>query len=401
MLTQGDALADTVNRRTICIFSALYLPNVGGIEVFTYNLARALSNHGDRVIVVTSNIQNLPPHEMTQEGFEVFRLPCHPLLNGRFPLPKRNSEYRSLLKEISANEIDGIVINTRFYPHSIEALRLARAKGCRALIIDHGADYLTFGNPVIDVFVKAYEHLITAKTRRFRPDYYGVSESSLKWLRTFGVEGKGIIGNAIDVEAFIGGSSNKSFRAEYSIGDEEVLVVFVGRLIPEKGIGVILDAAERIEDESPCRFLVAGDGPLRSKLEKSGLSNLHCVGRLDSADVAALLQDSDVFCFPSRSEGFGGSLLEAAVCENALISTDVGIATELIPSEEYGIRFGHMPTGNELAAAISSLCEYAGARQEMAERCARRARELFSWDNTVNQVHAAFAQNDKGDDTRL
>ena len=56
-----------------CFFSAQYLPTMGGVERYTYNLARRLIAKGNRVTVVTSNIQGLPAHEVS-EGIEIYRL---------------------------------------------------------------------------------------------------------------------------------------------------------------------------------------------------------------------------------------------------------------------------------------------------------------------------------------
>ena len=76
-------------------------------------------------------------------------------------------------------------------------------------------------------------------------------------------------------------------------------------------------------------FVVAGDGPLFDQVDTSPLPNVHAVGRLNSSDTAALLMDSDLFCLPTRSEGFSTSLLEAAACGTASLVPDVGGAREV------------------------------------------------------------------------
>ena len=68
---------------TICYFSAQYLPTVGGVERYTWNLARRTVAAGHRAIVVTSALPNLPEHEIDGDGIEIYRLPVWPVMNGR------------------------------------------------------------------------------------------------------------------------------------------------------------------------------------------------------------------------------------------------------------------------------------------------------------------------------
>ena len=71
----------------ICIFSALYLPNMGGVERFTDSLAAELAAEGHSVIVVTSNTHGLSNREVLDNGVEVTRLPCKSFIDGRYPVP--------------------------------------------------------------------------------------------------------------------------------------------------------------------------------------------------------------------------------------------------------------------------------------------------------------------------
>ena len=75
-----------VDKRPIALFSAHYLPHVGGVEVFTEGLARALEASGRPVVVVTSNLYDLAVRERLSPLVEIVRLPCWKLLGGRMPL---------------------------------------------------------------------------------------------------------------------------------------------------------------------------------------------------------------------------------------------------------------------------------------------------------------------------
>ena len=74
------------------IFSAQYLPSMGGVENFTASLAQELASQGHHVTVVTSQMPDVPSREDTQ-GFEVVRLPAHQLLHGRLPITHHSAAY--------------------------------------------------------------------------------------------------------------------------------------------------------------------------------------------------------------------------------------------------------------------------------------------------------------------
>ena len=369
------------------IYSANFLPNIGGVEKFTDNLARQLVAMGHSATIVTNNVFGLANHEVLDSGAEVFRLPCHSLFNGRLPLPKHGRKFNNLRDDIYTKPVDYIIINTRFYPHTFIGAQHATAKGIKPIIIDHGSAYLTFGNKAIDPLVKAYEHAIThALKTRYSANFYGVSQASAAWLETFGIKASGVINNSIDADQYLKQASDKNFREQF--GENAFIISFTGRLIPEKGIATLIGAAERLSEDATIKFLIAGDGPLMSKLKKSNPGNIHTLGKLESADIAALLRQSDVFCLPTRSEGFSTSLLEAAACYTAPIITNVGGVSEMIPSEDYGVIL-KTQSCEEVSLAITTLKESPVRLSNIGKNIGKRVRDYFSWQRTADLAIAA------------
>ena len=370
----------------IAIFSAQYPPHMGGIENFTQNLSRALGNRGHAVTVVTNDTNSIGAGWACEDGFDVLRLPCVPLVDGRLPLPKPSAVRRELLKELSAREFDGVLVNARFYPHSLLGMKIARARGLAPLVLDHGSAYLSFSNPLLDPCVRIYEHVMTALGKRYKPRYFGISHKSVEWLRTFGIEAEGVISNSIDAAEFRECASRRDFRAELELDKDDFLVAFVGRLIPEKGIYSIIEASRNCELISRrVVFALAGDGPLADEVKAAEGPNLRWVGRLGKNDVSALLQQSDALCLPSRSEGFSTTLLEVGACGCPAVVTDIGGARELIPDEHYGT----IIQSREAAAVISALAFVVDNRSvllEQSQNCRRQVDGKFSWDKSALQV---------------
>lgn len=376
---------------TYALFSALYLPSMGGVEKYTDNLAHELAREGHRVVIVTSAMEGEPSYEMIDEAIEVMRLPAWQLLGGRLPMPRRNREYRRLVGELARRDWAGVLVNTRFYAHSLLGSKIARRCGVRPVVLDHGSAYLTLGGPFVDVFVRGWEHAATLLIRRCPADYYGVSRRSADWLRTFGIDAAGVLPNAIDASAYRASASARRFRSELGIPEGHLLVSFTGRLIPEKGVDVLVDAMDLLGG-CPVTLVVAGDGPLRSRLSGVASDQVKWVGRLVQSDIAALLLESDLFCLPTRSEGFSTSLLEASACGVPSLITEVGGTDELVPTPQYGNVIHGDVTAESLAAAIRELVRDRPLLAAQGERVRERVEQTCSWEATAHAFVEACAR---------
>ena len=143
---------------------------------------------------------------------------------------------------------DGVLVNTRFYIHSLLGTAFARRRGLRPIVLDHGSAYLTLGSSFADAVIARYEDAVTALLKRQGVDFYGISRKSCDWLRHFGIEARGIISNSIDADAYRAQASSRDFRSDFAIPRESMMAAFTGRLIPEKGIFVLLEAFKLLQD---------------------------------------------------------------------------------------------------------------------------------------------------------
>lgn len=369
----------------VAIFSAQYFPHVGGVENYTFHIAREMARVGITATVVTLGDSSDISREETPDDFTVLRLPARQFLNGRYPIARPCD----LPRRILANDpVDYVIVNTRFYPHSLSAVAFAQDRGIIPVIIEHGSAHLTLGNALFDCGVAAVEHFMTTRVKRHPARYYGVSKRSSEWLSHFGVSSSGELYNSIDAGAFAQSASNREYRREFEIASSTPLVAFVGRLTPEKGLQQLLAAANSLPE---VHFALAGDGPLRPQLELEARRNVSFVGAIPSADVASLLSQADLFCLPSRSEGFATSLLEAAACATPAVITDVGGARELISGKELGYIIDGMDDRlirQAIAAALTDREEL----EAMGARVRDRVKDLFSWERTAERALEACEQ---------
>ena len=375
-----------------CLFSALYAPHVGGVESYTAGLAKELARRGRRVTVVTCRLFPAhPERETQQDDVEVLRLPCRPLLGGRLPLLRRTAATRRAMDELAASAPDRVVVNTRFYGLSLAGARFALRTGTPAFVVEHGSAHLSLGNPLADKVVEAYEHWATGRVKACGHPFCGVSAASLSWLSHFGIEGRGVVPNAIDLEAFAENASARDFRAELGVPEGAFLVAFVGRLVPEKGVDALLQAAQELARRLPegsMAFAFAGDGPLAAAVAQAS-GNVFATGRLNAPDVAALLRDADVLCLPSRSEGFATTLLEAAAVGTPPVVTHVGGVEELGIADRRGIVLQDAdPT--TLAAALQEAHARRGECPAWGTRLHELAAQTASWTSSADALEALF-----------
>lgn len=370
---------------SICLYTALYAPSMGGVETYTQNLAAALSDMGCRVTVVTMNTHDAATSEV-QGNFEVVRLPCHSMLDGRYPVPKHNKAYRRAMERLAKKLLDYVVVNTRFYPLSLEGLKFARQHGIAPVLIEHGSAHLSMGGALVNSVVESVEHVMTVLDKRQRPVCYAVSKKASAWLGHFGIESAGELPNAIDADTYAAQASNRAFRDELGINPNALLVASAGRLIPEKGVAQLAQAAGQLAREGrDVHVIMAGAGPLEAELVAAAAPNLHLVGKLNKHDLAALYQQADVYCLPSRSEGFATTLLESAACGTPAVVTNVGGTDELIPDERFGTIITNMEP-DTIAAALRRAADNQLALQAQGRAAATRVREICSWQQTARRT---------------
>ena len=373
--------------RSYVIFSALFAPHIGGVETFTSNLAHELTARGDAVTVVTCRIDGSPESEARADGVCVVRLPALPLMGGRLPITRGGSRTRQLLDQVARAGVDRVLVNTRFYAHSIVGLDFAARVGAPAVVLDHGSAYLTFGSAALDVAAHRYEHLMTRRCLRRKPSFAGISEKSAQWLSTFGVATDLVIPNALDAAAFRASSSGRDFRGELGVSVGDKLVAFIGRLAPEKGPDILVEVAGIVGEG--VHFALAGDGPMRAELEDGLPANVHLLGNVPHEDASALLAQADAFCLPTRSEGFCTSLLEAGAWGVPCVVPDVGGAREVVCSgdESFGVvTSGRTP--QEMAAALQQVL--AAADDGRFSRMRDHVESDHSWGKTVERLDEAF-----------
>lgn len=375
---------------TILFFSAQYLPTVGGVERYTWNLALRTVRAGHRAVVVTSALPGLPDRETDPDGIEIIRLPVWPVMKGRFPVV-RPAGAAALERAMEERKPDFCVIQTRMYTQSILAARAARRHGVPAIVIDHSTGYMPVGGGAVGLAGRLYEQLACGLIRRTGPDFYGVSAAVCRWLKTFGITAKGCLSNAVDPEALQREAAQRpmDWRTRLGLSADTRLVLFVGRLIPEKGAAALAEAVQGL----PGTVLVAaGDGPDRSRLQELGAV---AAGAVPHRMVVQLLNQADVYCLPTRyAEGFPTTLLEAAACGCPILCTPTAGTEELLPGPAYGTLLEDT-SPQTIRAALKTLLDDPDTAREKARAARSNLCAHFTWDAVFARIMAIAQEKTK------
>lgn len=371
-------------RGKICMFAANYFPHIGGLENYVYHLSKELLSIGYSVTIVTSNLYGCSSHEFV-DGIEIYRMPCYSLIGDRYPICKVNKEFRMMERKLQKYKFNLIIIHARFYFHSVFAAKFACRNHIKCITIEHGTSHLSVNNRLLDFLGGIWEHGITAILKKYCHHYYGVSATACEWSRHFGIKSDGMLYNAVDIEEIERLCENPvcSYKNQYNIPVDSLVITFTGRMIPEKGIGQLVTAFHELKLDNAYLF-VAGKGEMLEELEMKGYDRVIYLGAIDFPNIVALLKESDIFCLPSVSEGMPTSVLEAIACKTFVITTRQGGAAEIITDRSYGIVMENNSVESLKEAIMLSLDK--NYREECANNCFNRLSGMITWRKTAEKV---------------
>lgn len=177
-------------------------------------------------------------------------------------------------------------------------------------------------------------------------------------------------------------------RADLELPEDAFVAGFVGRLVEQKNLSVLIDALAGVPG---IRLVLVGDGPLRGALERrvaaSGCDNVTFTGAVENA--AALLPLFDVLCLPSRYEGLGLVLLEAMARRVPCVGSTAGAIPEVLGDGRYGVLVDADDPA-KLRAAVTALRDDPARRARLAEAALAHVRARFSVDAMAERTCAVY-----------
>ena len=217
------------------------------------------------------------------------------------------------------------------------------------------------------------------------------SSHTEKSLRQFGVQGPlVVVGRGVDVEYFSPDFRSAQLRASWGASENTRVMLYVGRLSPEKEVNLIINAYQRMpkNTEQPVKLVIVGDGPDRERLEAmNAQGDIIFTGSLSGTALAQAYASADVFAFASQVETFGNVVLEAMASGLPVIAYDYACARLHLKPNETGW-LSPLGQPEDLVGHIHRLPDLTTLRQ-MGEH-ARKATLNIGWQYPVQQFEQAL-----------
>ena len=362
-------------KKVIVIFSGFHLPHLGGIERYTDNLSKELIRMGYKVVIVTSNYDNLKDEEIVN-GSSVIRIPIYDIFKNRYPIVKKNRKFKTLMHKLDNLDIDAVVVNTRFHLTSLVGAKYAKRRGIPVFLVEHGSQHLTVDNKILDFFGLIYEHLLTIKVKKYIDYAYGVSEGASKWLKHFNINSDGVWYNSIN--EFGNGVPLKK-------NGKILNITYAGRILKQKGVDRLIEAFVKLNRDD-IRLNIAGDGNLLSPLKRRYENNkkISFLGKLDFEELTRLYAKTDIFVYaPIWPEGLPTAILEAGYMKCAVIASPYGGTKEIIKNNKNGIM---IESDDELFNALNLLINDKKLRTKFSMKLFDDVSKKFLWESTCKKI---------------
>jgi glycosyltransferase involved in cell wall biosynthesis len=209
-------------------------------------------------------------------------------------------------------------------------------------------------------------------------------------LEQLGVERLRIAGRGVDAQLFDPARRSDELRRQWGCAGDELVVISVGRLAPEKALDLFASTAKSMQAIDPrIRVVVVGDGPVRAPLERRN-PGFHYAGARVGEDLAAHYASADIFLFPSTSETFGNVVLEAMASGLALLSYDDAAAHVHVVHARSGLL---APRGDaQQFASLAALLAQDPPMRLSLGREARAAALQVPWERKFPELEAALLE---------
>lgn len=385
----------------VCLVSEIFHPeDEGGQGQQAFALTKGLLEHGCHVQVVTRrNFATSSRHD-TVAGIDIRRLPPPGLFKGRgwsAVLPTLWFLLSLLIHLLRRARCYDVIVVQGAKAILLPPMIVARLCGKKCIVkVDAHAELeeaisaasLARMNRTLDSRLLSTWNALRLRLLRSADAIVAISaEIEATLLRTLGADVRiARIPNGIDVQRFAAsGRTQRELRAALGLPADGVLLTYTGRLSHAKGLPRLLEVWARIAPRWPDArlVLVGGDAcasdsceaQLRDSIARTGLEErVILTGQVD--DVRDYLYASDLFVFPSDSEGFGLALVEAMAAGLPCVSTAVGVAPELIRSHDNGWLIAARDE-RALESALETALSQQSNWRSMGER-ARRSVQAFS-----------------------
>lgn len=395
----------------IVIATAVYYPMTNGVSVFSHNLAMGLARRGHEVLVLCPS-QTGKNYSSRQDGVRVRYLKS---INTRVypdqinPVPAKKKIFGKEMPHLlyrkgfkvsvfptveikrALDDFEPDVVHVQVSdPIGLSVVSYARKRGIPVVTTEHNQpEVITEPLKLPKAVRKPINYLLSSyfRNRQSKSDFVTMpTEQAIRNLigksgKDFGVP-VAAVSNGVDLSGFRPGKASDEIYSRYGLSQNVLNVLYVGRVDPEKQVGLVIEAfkgARKLLPKTEMKMVIVGDGVDKSRLEKKvkelGISDsVKFLGRVLPPDLYELYKVGDVFATASEIETQGIVLIEAAASGLPLIAVNKGAVSEVCIDSENGYL---CEPGNveEITQAMVKILSDDEARKRFAKKSVEIAAE--------------------------
>ncbi len=357
-------------------------PHVGGVESHVYELAKHLSARGYTVEVLTSNSENVAPEE-PMDGFVVRRAKC-------WGKPFTTPIAPGIKKLVRQGDYDLIHVHTPPPITDLFVLSAARKQNVPSVLTYHcDLELEKIGKYAVGLYNRALQRrvLSMADSLVVTTTGYGRTSRSVWHIEPH------VVPNAVDPTEFHPQIDGVCIRDKLGLDRDDFMVLFVGRLVPHKGVQHLIDAVAVLNRDmgKKAYLVVVGKGPheifLRERARKVRCEKVIFAGRVSREDLPRYYAAADVFVLPSisRLEAFGIVTLEAMASGKPVLVSNIPGVRDVVDDGVEGLIIEPLdPKGT--AKKIAWVMEHPEEARRMGEMGRKKVEEKYNWSKVVEMI---------------
>ena len=214
--------------------------------------------------------------------------------------------------------------------------------------------------------------------------------------RLFGLpfEKINVVPNGVNLNKFTGMDRDYSFRRKYAM-DNEKIILFMGRLVYEKGVQNLIAAMPKVlASYHDAKLVIAGKGGMLDELKVQadylGISNkVYFAGYMNGKDVERMYKAADISVFPSTYEPFGIVALEGMLAERPIVVSDAGGLGEIVEHRVTGMK-SYCGNPNSIADSILELLFNPELCDNIVKNAKIKVKENYNWQKIEQVTHFTY-----------
>ena len=369
---------------------------VGGIARVVHDLSQRLIKDGHEVTVITYKDGDAPEYE-SDKGVQVYRIENYMIRPNNFIdwIMQMNFNMIAKANELIANGEKFDAIHAHDWLVAYAAKTLKHSYNIPLVSTIHATE--SGRNSGIHDEVQRYindtEWLLTYESSEV---IVNSNYMKCELQRLFGLpfEKINVVPNGININNFAGIERDYEFRRQYAM-DNEKIILYVGRLVYEKGIQNLISAMPKIlNGYHDSKLIIAGKGgmldELKAQANSMGLGDkVYFTGYLNAKQVQKMYKCADVAVFPSTYEPFGIVALEAMLAGVPTVVSDVGGLNEIIEHGVNGMK-SYAGNSNSIADSVLSLLYDHKLSANISKNAKNKVKEQFNWNKIAQDTHFIY-----------